>query len=144
MIINNDALLMAQKFRAAEEKVSEERGGFYLFGLFERQQTPGRWDLVAAAPWLKTDRDGTLELIVLLRDKMKTEDWDMIASVFPIEPSAEYVEVITNVYTLDHQVEEVFDPSGGVYSGIYIGHAFLITSNASPSPVSAARELAAA
>lgn len=143
MIMNN-ALLMAQKFRAAEEQVSEERGGFCLFGLFERQQTPGRWDLVAAAPWLKTDRDGTLELIVLLRDKMETQDWDMIASVFPIEPSAEYVNVITSIYSLDHGLKEVSDPDYKGPHNVYIGHAFLITSNASPAPASAAKELAAA
>lgn len=134
MTINGDALLMAQKFRAAEEKVAEERGGFYLFGLFERQRAPGRWDLVASAPWLRTDRDGTVELIVLLRDKMDTDDWKIIASVFPIEPSGDYVKWITSNYRLDHQVEEVFD-SG--FSNVALGHAFLITSNPSPASVTA-------
>ncbi len=134
MTINSDAMLMAQKFRAAEEKVAEERGGFYLFGLFERQRTPGRWDLVASAPWLRTDRDGTVELIVLLRDKMDTDDWKIIASVFPIEPSGDYVKWITSAYNLDHQVEEVFD-SG--FSNVALGHAFLITVNPSPAPAPA-------
>lgn len=59
MTINSDAFLVAQKFRDAEVQVSQEHGNFYLFGLFEREQTPGRWDLVASAPWLKTDREGT-------------------------------------------------------------------------------------
>ena len=137
----NDAMLMAQKFQAAEEKVAEEQGGFYLFGLFERQRTPGRWDLVAAAPWLKTDRDGTLELIVLLRDKMDTEDWKIVASVFPVEPSSEWVQWMNSNYHLEHQAEEIFDPNR---SGIYVGHAFLITSNPRPSTARSIAEPVAA
>lgn len=108
MMSNKDAITTAQKFRDAEKQVAAERGGFYLFGLFERPRTPGRWDLVASAPWLKTDRAGTLELIILLRDKMGTEDWKIVSSVFPIEPSAPYVEWITSQYAFEHQVEEVY------------------------------------
>ena len=141
MTIDSDEILMARKFRAAEEKVSEERGGFRLFGLFERQQTPGRWDLVAAAPWLKTDRDGTLELIVLLRDKMDTEDWKIVGAVFPIEPTSEWVQLVNDMYHFDHRVEEIFDPSRG---GVHIGHAILITSNLNPTPARATSELAVA
>ncbi len=120
-MIMNDALLVAQKFRAAEQKVSEGRGGFCLFGLFERQKTPGRWDLVAAAPWLKTDCDGTLELIVLLRDKMETEDWDMIASVYPIEPSAEYVNVITSLYSLITDWKKYLIQASGAHTMCMLG-----------------------
>ncbi len=131
MTTNDDAMLMARKFRDAEEKVAEERGGFYLFGLFERQRTPGRWDLVASAPWLRTDRDGTVELVVLLRDKMDTDDWRVVASVVPVEPSGDYVRWITSNYNLSHQVEEVFD-SG--FSDVALGRALLITVNPSPAP----------
>ncbi len=134
MTINDDAKLMAEKFRAAEEKVAEERGEFYLFGLFERQRSPGRWDLVASAPWLKTDRDGTVELIVLLRDKMDTEDWKVIGGVFPTEPTADFVKWITSNYYLNHQVQEERD-SG--FSNVAIGHAILITVNRSPAPAPA-------
>ena len=123
---------MVEKFREAEEKVSAERGGFYLFGLFERERTPGRWDLVASAPWLKTDRDGTLDIMISLRDKMKTEDWKMIGGIFPIEPSAPYVEWITKHFRLQHQLEEI---SKTGFGNVHIGHAFLITANPSPAQV---------
>lgn len=131
MNTRNDVLTMAQAFCAAEEKVSAERGGFCLFGLFERERTPGRWDLVVSAPWLKTDRDATLEIIVLLRDHMETRDWQMVATVLPLEHTAAYVEWITSNYRMEHQVEEVF---GTDFSNVHLGHAILITSNPSPSP----------
>lgn len=131
MTIQDDTRILAEKFRDAEEKVAEERGGFYLFGLFERQRSPGRWDLVASAPWLKTDREGTVELIVLLRDKMDTEDWKVIGGVFPTEPTSDFVKWITSNYYLNHQVQEERD-SG--FSNVAIGRAILITVNSSPTP----------
>ncbi len=144
MIMGGDALLMAQKFRDAEEQVAQEKGGFYLFGLFEREQIPGRWDLLASAPWLKTDREGTYQLIVTLRERMSIDDWKLIGAVIPREPSDFYVSATMNLFDLKHQVEEVndfFPSSQGTY-GIRIGHAFLITADRHPAP--AAQELAAA
>jgi hypothetical protein len=136
---NNDVLMMAQKLRAAEEKVAQERGGFYLFGLFERQQAPGRWNLVASAPWLKTDLDGTKEIIALLRSNMDTGDWKVVSAVFPIDPSEDFTELVLSKYSLKHQIQEVYDPALG---DEFPGHAFLITADKSPAP--AALELAAA
>ena len=37
--------------------IETERGPFILLGLFMHEDAPGRWDLVAAAPWLE---DGKL------------------------------------------------------------------------------------
>lgn len=141
MSFNSDALLIAQKLRVAEEKVAEERGGFLLFGLFERQETAGRWDLVASAPWLRTGRDGIGELITLLRKNMDTGDWKVVSRVVPLDPSAEFVEWVTTHYMLNHQLEEVY--SGG-FSDVAVGHAILITSNPSPSPARVVAEPIAA
>lgn len=139
MTMNVGATLMAQKLRVAEEKVAEKRGGFHLFGLFEHEQAPGRWDLVASAPWLKTDREGTLELVALLRAGMDTGDWTPVVGVFPIEPSADYVQWATSHYDFKHQVKEVFASGFGNEA---VGHALLIT--ADRSPASATLPLAAA
>ncbi len=137
---------IAQKFRDAEEQVSDELGGFYLFGLFEREQIPGRWDVVASAPWLKTDREGTHHLIVALREKMDIEDWNLIGAVVPLEPTAFFVQGVTNQFYLKHGVEEIndFNPLNQGTIGIQIGHAFLITSNSTPSPARAITEPVAA
>ncbi len=146
MTTSNIAMSMAYKFRDAEKQISYEEGDFYLFGLFEREQVPGRWDLVASAPWLKTDREGTHHLIVTLRDKMDIEDWSLIGAVVPLEPSAFFVQGVTNQLYLEHGVEEIndFNPLNQGTIGIRIGHAFLITSNPSPSPARMTAEPVAA
>ncbi len=33
--------------------IEATRGPFTLFGLFMREDAPGRWELVASAPWLE-------------------------------------------------------------------------------------------
>ena len=137
MSFNSDAVFIAQKLRYAEEKVAGERGDFFLFGLFERQECPGRWDLVASAPWLKTDRNGIAELIALLRRNMDTGDWKVVSRVVPIDPADEFVEWVTTHYTVDHQVEDVY--SAG-FSNLGVGHAILITSNPNPSLARATQE----
>ncbi len=146
MITSDSALLMARKFRDAEKQVSEELGDFALFGLFEREQIPGRWDVVASAPWLKTDREGTHRLLVALREKMDIQDWKLIGAVVPLEPSSFYVECLVQYYHLEHQVEEINEifPAGQGTYGIRIGHAFLITSNSSPAPARVIAEPVAA
>lgn len=131
MTTNNDTLLTARKLRDAEEAVAHECGGFYLFGLFERQQSPGRWDIVASAPWLETDRDGTKNLIALLRSNMDTDEWVGVSAVIPINSTAEYVQIVTDNYTLKHGFQEVYDPRLGDETP---GHAFLITADKSPAP----------
>ncbi len=123
---------IAQKFRGAEEKVAAQRGGFYLFGLFERENRPGKFDLVASAPWLKTDRDGTHELITLLRDHLDLEDWNMIAAAFPLDPSVDYVKWFTKRFHVEHEVEESYN---AVFNGVPVSHAFLITANPEPAQV---------
>jgi hypothetical protein len=132
MTINDNALFIAQHLRDAEEKVSSERGGFSLFGLFERERTPGRWDLIVSAPWLKTDYAGTKEIIALLRDKMGFDDWQIVSAVFPLEPSVEYVRWFTQRYHVEHQLEEFYN---AVFNGVSVSRAFIITANPSPASV---------
>ena len=50
--------VLAENLRRAEEAMAEQHGPFILFGLFEQEETPGRWDAVAAAPWLTSNRAG--------------------------------------------------------------------------------------
>ena len=132
MLMEDAATQMAHKFRAAEEKVAAARGPFTLFGLFK--QAKGRWDLVVSASWLKTDFEGTQEIIILLRDHMQIQDWDLIGAVFPLEPSADYVRWITSRYKMEHEAIEL---AGALINDVPITHAFLITSNPSPASVTA-------
>lgn len=40
------------KFVLMERELSERYGEFNLFALFQRKNSPNRWDLLVAADWL--------------------------------------------------------------------------------------------
>lgn len=132
--VDTASVAVAEKFREAEEEAARQRGGFTLFALFEREEAPGKWDLVAAAPWLDTSRNSIKELIDTLNAFFSVKDWKIIATVVPMKESSDFVQAITRKYHFEHQLEEI----GSTYvNGLYITHAFLITSNPSPAPVTA-------
>jgi len=133
-VVDTTSVVIAEKFREAEEEVARQQGDFTLFALFEREEVPGKWDLVAAAPWLDTSRNSIKELIDALSAFFDVKEWKIIATVVPMKASSDFVQAITRKYHFEHRLEEI----GSTYvNGLYITHAFLITSNPSPAPVAA-------
>lgn len=130
-VVDTTSVSIAERFREAEEKVARQRGGFSLFGLFELEEHPGKWDLIAVAPWLDTSPSIIKEVIDTLSVFFNVRDWKIIAAVVPMKTSSDFVQAITRKYHFEHQVEEI----GNTYvNGLYITHAFLITSNPAPTP----------
>jgi hypothetical protein len=140
--VDTAAVTIAEKFRKAEEEVARDRGGFVLFGLFEMEDHPGKWDLVAAAPWLDTlSTSGIKEVIDAVSRHFSAKDWEIISVVVTMKTDSEFAQAVTRKFHLEHEVEEI----GNTYvNGVFISHAFLITSNQNPSPVPAAQEAVAA
>lgn len=133
-IVDTTSVGIANRFRDAEQEVARQRGGFSLFALFEREETPGKWDLVAAAPWLETSRNEIRELIDAVSTVFSVKDWKIIATVVPMKGASDFVQAITRKYHLEHGLEEI----GSTYvNGVYITHAFLITSDPSLAPAPA-------
>lgn len=139
--VDTVSVALAESFRAAEKKVAEERGDFSLFGLFETEDAPNSWDLVAAAPWLDASSHRIRDLIDAISTYFSVKDWKRISAAFPMTTDSDFTRAITRKYHLEHQVEEI----GNTYvNGVYISHAFLITSNPSPSPAQVIAEPVAA
>lgn len=130
--VDKTSVKLAELFRDAEEKAAEQRGGFTLFGLFQVEDVPGQWELVAAAPWLKGGSGGIRDLVEIVEAAGEYESRRQLARVVPMNDDSDFVEAITRRYRLEHALEEI----GNVYvNGVYITHAFLITSNLSPASV---------
>ncbi len=139
--VDTTSVLVAESFRKAEEETAQERGAFTLFGLFGMEDHPGKWDLVVAAPWLDGVRHPIKEAIDAVSKHFSVKDWKIVSVVVTMKTDSDFAQAITRKYQLEHQVEEI----GNTYvNGVYVSHAFLITSNASPSPAPAVKELAAA
>ena len=46
-----------------ENALSREQGEFDLFALFLREDAPGKWDLLIAAPWAEKDKASALKSV---------------------------------------------------------------------------------
>lgn len=58
-----------EKLRNIASQLEAERGPFTLFGLFMREDSPSRWDLVLSAPWLEKGKLKALgEFVEVLTD----------------------------------------------------------------------------
>lgn len=115
---------LTENVRRAEEMLAREHGGFLLFGLFQTEETAGKWDVVASAPWLTTARPGIQQVVNGLGDYLSAEDWLKIASVVPLSPDTDFVRAMTRLFQAEHGIYE----TGPFVSGdISISRAFIIT-----------------
>jgi len=49
-------MIETEKLQKFMKQVEARKGRFTLFGLFLREDSPGLWDLVLAAPWLENEK----------------------------------------------------------------------------------------
>ena len=73
------------KLRNVASQLEEERGPFTLFGLFLREDSPGRWDLVLSAPWLEKGRLKALgEFVQVLTDAIGQDGVFSFSRIVPL------------------------------------------------------------
>ena len=77
---------LAEKIKALLPML-EQRGTVYLFALFERKETAGKWDIVLASEWSDKERAETVRLISnSLVPKLKPEELSALSRIF-VAPS---------------------------------------------------------
>lgn len=119
-------MTLFDKFRQAEKELSQERGRFTLFGLFERRDLIGLWDVVMSAPWLGTDYAARKWMVESLQWRFTRDEWLKLAGVVPLNPEGEFVTDIGLLYPVEHGLKHI--PSI-VLSGLEINRGVIITAN---------------
>ena len=138
--MNQSEKSLIENVSRAEATLAQENGAFVFFGLLQREETAGKWDVVVSAPWLTTDRAGTEVVINGLTRFLTAADWLKTASVVPLPPDADFVQSLTRRFQAEHQLLET---GGFSTDDVAVDRAFIITANKHPlSP--AERQLAAA
>ena len=84
---------LARRIKEAIEQAAAKRGGVDFAALVLRENSPNRWDIVLAAPWLNRDERGTLDLFYdQLRQSLKMPEFLRISRIVlldRIDPSRE-------------------------------------------------------
>jgi len=67
-------MIETEKLHKFMKQIEARKGRFTLFGLFLREDSPGLWDLVLAAPWLENGRLKALGELVQQMSKALGQD----------------------------------------------------------------------
>jgi hypothetical protein len=115
-----------------ERQIAAERGDFALFVLLEREDLPGRWDLVVSAPWLDDERGFVDYLVGYIKKMMGGEQLVALSRVVVAKPEDELVQAMTGAFSMKHGVWEIWNTE---FFGLEIRHAYIITSQTLSSAV---------
>ena len=116
-----------EHFIKLERDISQKRGAFALFALFEREELPDRWDLVVAAPWVKSQQEGAAYFVEEIQRKLGSAVLNILSRIVFVQPNDAPVRAINAAMRVEHGQAEIRDSD---FFGVPIKHAFIITSQA--------------
>lgn len=117
---------LLQKVKQVEKQLSEEKGKFYLFALFQREDTVDKWDLLVSADWIQKDKSKSLQLIAKkLQDKLSKEELLQLSRIVLIDDNNPTLESLNRSIHVEHGSKEIWNSN---FFGLNIKHAFIITS----------------
>ncbi len=120
-----------QRVEEVENFLSQKRGLFALFALLEREDTPERWDVLVAAPWLSTDRGGILTVAEQLTSRLTQDQIVQIARIVPLTPESDFVLFLQGVYKEMSVTGGRVRLGASVLSDIEIRSGYILAANAS-------------
>ena len=117
---------LIQKFEIIERKLSQEKGEFELFALFQTDFSIDKWDLVIAAPWTAKDRSKALRYIVnKTKMELKEDELIMLSKIVIIDENNSDLKAVQQALSTEHNAVEIQNCD---FFGIKIKHAYIITS----------------
>jgi len=115
-----------KKLQKIERTISSKKGMFSLFGLFLREDSPDKWDLVVAAPWIeKNKQHGIAHLARVLQEKLAPNEMIQLSRIVPIDERNPALSAIHGAIHVEHGTAEFKNCN---FFGLSIKHAFIITS----------------
>jgi hypothetical protein len=121
-----------EKLASLERDIASKKGEFSLFALFLREDTDGKWDLLASALWLEANSRESLEYLVnQLRSRLDTQELLSLSMIVILEKGDPVLEAIHRAIKVRHGMVEVGD---SISFGVPIKHAYIITSEREKSP----------
>jgi hypothetical protein len=117
---------LVEKLKEIEREVAEERGGIVLFALFEREELPGKWDLVISAPWVGESRRSAIAYVVeKVRARLDPAEFLSISRIVPLRPTEEFVRAIHQTVRVEHGLAPLHNQ---MVNGMLMNRGYVITS----------------
>lgn len=133
-----------QRFMWLERGLAAEHGRFVLFGIFQRENSSGYWDVVASAPWIEASPGAARKLFArLLSAELTPNELTLLSQIAFITPEgrqyeaamhriARAVRAASGSAELEHGLVEMRDVD---LFDQTIDHAYIITAQPLDVPV---------
>ena len=117
---------LVEKLRTIERQAAEEKGAFFLFALFLREDAPDVWDLLVSAPWVEADKSSALRYLAGKLNSIATpEELTSLSRIVLIDQSNPALAAMQSAFNIEHGAAEVQSSN---FFGLEIKHAYVITS----------------
>jgi len=107
-----EVLIALKYFEQLEREIAEEKGEFVLFGLFEREQDPGNWIVVASAEWPDWDKDKMFGYFAIkISDLLHGTPYSRMAQQIQLmDPTEPFIDETLKVFGPRRESAPVFIP----------------------------------
>lgn len=123
---------LIDKLVKIEKDISAEKGPFFLFALFLREDAPDLWDLLIAANWVEKNKGESLKYIsTYLSKTLKPDELIKLSRILLIDSNNPGLIAIHKAIHIEHGTAEIKDSN---FFGLQIKHAHLITSKREKTP----------
>ena len=114
------------KLKKLEKEISSEKGEFELFGIFLREDSPGKYDLLVSAPWMETEQKQSLEYLAKrVSSKLNQDELLSLSRIVVLERSNPALKAILKSINVKQGNVKVQKNNFG---GVQISHACISTS----------------
>jgi len=120
---------LVERIVKVERTLSERKGAFNLFALFLREDAPGKWDLLIAAPWAEKGKLDTLrDVATELQRTLDKKELLQLSRIVVIDEKDPALRAFQQAFHVEHGTAEIQNSN---LFGLQIRHAYLITSRRS-------------
>lgn len=117
---------LIDQFVEMERAISDDKGDFWLFALFLREDAQDRWDLVVSAPWIESDPKTALQYLAKrVQERFEPSEAEMLSRIVLVDQANPALGAVNRAIRVEHGAAEVQDSN---FFGLSIQHAFIITS----------------
>lgn len=96
------------KLKSIEQRLSKERGRFWFFALLQRDDSPGKWDLLVSAEWLQEKERKSLDHITAaIEQEFDQDDLLQLSRVVVLNPDNPIVQDLTTAFSQEHKLTRI-------------------------------------
>lgn len=120
-------MIEIQKFVSIKKDLAARHGAFTLFALFLREDAPGKWDVLVAAPWAEADKPKTLKAVAAaITASLGPAELLALSRVIVLDHDQPVLHAIWSAMKIRDSIAQLSDCNLG---GLQVKQAFILESD---------------